>query len=177
MKKRLQAGMILGATLLAAQMGFAGTEAGAGRIEKEVRRQLVTLPFYSLFDNFSYKVEGDTVTLMGKVSRPTLKSDAERAVKRIEGVEKISNQIDVLPLSAHDDQLRMDLYYSIYGHSVLQNLAVRSVPPVHIIVENGHVTLEGVVSNEMEKNIARLQANGVRGVFSVTDNLRVESES
>ena len=177
MTKRLQAGMILGATLLAAQLGLASGGNSAGRVENEVRRQLVTLPHYSLFDNFTYKVEGDTVTLMGKVSRPTLKNDAEKAVKRIEGVEKVSNQITILPLSSSDAQLRVDLYYTIYGHSALQLLSMRSVPPIHIIVENGHVTLEGVVANEMQKTIARIQANGLHGVFSVTDNLRVDSES
>lgn len=177
MTKRLHAGMILGATLLAAQIGLASAGDSAGRIGNEVRRQLVTLPYYSLFDNFAYKVEGDTVTLMGKVSRPALKSDAEKAVKKIEGVEKVSNQIAILPLSSSDDQLRVDLYYAIYGHSVMHNLAMRSVPPVHIIVENGHVTLEGVVANEMQKNIARIQASGLHGVFSVTDNLRVENEN
>ncbi len=98
-------------------------------------------------------------------------------MKRIEGVEKVSNQITILPLSSSDAQLRVDLYYTIYGHSALQSLSMRSVPPIHIIVENGHVTLEGVVANEMQKNIARIQANGLHGVFSVTDNLRVDRES
>jgi hyperosmotically inducible periplasmic protein len=146
------------------------------RIEKEVRREIVTLPFYSLFDNFTFRVDGQSVTLMGKVSRPTLKSDAENVVKKIEGVGKVNNQIEVLPLSPNDDRLRLALYRSIYGHSVLQTLAVRAVPPIHIIVENGNVTLEGVVANEMQKNIAGVQAKGVSGVFSVTNNLRVESE-
>ena len=180
MTKQLRTGMILGAALLAAQLGFANnhkTEAGANRIEREVRRELVTLPFYSLFDNFAFRVDGYTVTLMGKVSRPTLKSDAENVVKRIEGVEKVENQIEVLPLSPNDERLRLALYRAIYGHSVLQTLSIRAVPPVHIIVENGDVTLEGIVANEMQKNIAGIQANGVHGVFSVKNNLRVESES
>lgn len=179
MTKRLRTGMILGATLLATQLGFADnhkTEAGPSRIEREVRRELVTLPFYSLFDNFTFRVDGETVTLMGKVSRPTLKSDAENVIKKIEGVEKVNNQIEVLPLSPNDDRLRLALYRSIYGHSVLQTLAVRAVPPIHIIVENGNVTLEGVVAGEMEKNIAGIQANAVSGVFSVTNNLRVEGK-
>jgi hyperosmotically inducible protein len=172
--------MILGATLVAAQLGFADDRknaTGMSRIEREVRRELVTLPFYSLFDNFTFRVDGATVTLMGKVSRPTLKSDAENVVKKIEGVEKVNNQIEVLPLSPNDDRLRLALYRSIYGHSVLQTLAVRAVPPIHIIVENGNVTLEGVVAGEMEKNIADVQANSVSGVFSVTNNLRVEGKS
>jgi hyperosmotically inducible periplasmic protein len=180
MTKRLRTGMFLGASLLAAQLGFADnpkSDAGMTRIEKEVRKEIVTLPYYSLFDNFTFRVDGDTVTLMGKVSRPTLKSDAENVVKKIEGVEKVNNQVEVLPLSPNDDRLRLALYRSIYGHSVLQTLAVRAVPPIHIIVENGNVTLEGEVANEMEKNIAGVQANSVSGVFSVKNNLRVESKS
>src|SRR5512135_533179 len=179
MTTRLRTGMILGASLLAAQLGFADnhkSDAGMSRIEREVRREIVTLPFYSLFDHFSFQVDGETVTLMGKVSRPTLKSDAEKVVKKIEGVEKVKNEIEVLPLSSTDDLLRLALYQSIYGHSALQNLAVRAVPPIHIIVENGNVTLEGVVADEMQKNIANAQANGVSGVFSVTNNLRVETK-
>ncbi len=178
MTNRLRTGMMLGAVLLAAQMGFAENHPGGpaeSRIEREVRRELATLPFYSLFDLFAFRVDGYTVTLMGKVSRPTLKSDAENVVKKIEGVEQVVNQIQVLPTSPNDDRLRLALYHSIYGHTVLQTLAVRAVPPIHIIVENGNVTLEGVVANEMQKNVARIQANSVAGVFSVTNNLRVES--
>jgi hyperosmotically inducible protein len=172
--------MFLSAALLAAQLGYATNhtgEAAEKRLEREVRRELVTLPFYSLFDHFTYRVDGYTVTLMGKVSRPTLKSDAENVVKRIEGVEKVVNQIEVLPLSPNDDELRLRLYRAIYGHSVLQTLAIRAVPPIHIIVEKGDVTLEGVVASELQKNIAGIQANGVPGVFSVTNNLRVEGKS
>ena len=172
--------MILGVSLLTAQLGFADnhkSDAGNSRIEREVRREIVTLPFYSLFDHFAFRVDGETVTLMGKVSRPTLKSDAENVVKKIEGVERVKNEIQVLPLSPNDDRLRLALYQAIYGHSALQTLAIRAVPPIHIIVENGNVTLEGVVANEMQKNIANAQANGVSGVFSVTNNLRVEKES
>ena len=141
-------------------------EAAHNRLEREVRRELVTLPFYSLFDHFVFRVDGGAVTLMGKVSRPTLKSDAENVVKRIEGVEKVVNQIDVLPLSPADDDLRLGLYRAIYGHTALQTLAIRAVPPIHIIVEKGSVTLEGVVANQMQKNLAGVQANGVPGVFS-----------
>ena len=179
MTKRLRTGMILGASLLAAQLGFAEnykSDAGMSRIEREVRREIVTLPFYSLFDDFAFRVDGETVTLMGKVSRPTLKSDAENVIKRIEGVEKVNNRIEVLPLSANDDRLRLALYRSIYGHTALQTMAVRAVPPIHIIVENGNVTLEGVVASELQKNVANAQANSVSGVFSVTNNLRVEKE-
>jgi hyperosmotically inducible periplasmic protein len=180
MTKRLRTGMILSATLVAAQLGFADnhkTIAGMNRIENEVRRELVTLPNYSLFDNFTFRVDGEAVTLMGKVSRTALKSDAENVVKKIEGVEKVHNRIEVLPLSPNDDRLRLALYHSIYGHSVLQTLAIRAFPPIHIIVENGNVTLEGVVANEMQKTIAGVQARAVSDVFSVTNNLRVEGQS
>jgi hyperosmotically inducible protein len=171
---------MLGAALLAAQPGFADhhkSDAGTSRIEREVRREIVMLPLYSLFDHFAFRVDGETVILTGKVSRPTLKSDAENVVRKIEGVEKVRNEIQVLPLSPNDDRLRLALYQAIYGHSAVQTLAIRAVPPIHIIVENGNVTLEGVVGNEMQKNIANAQANGVSGVFSVTNNLRVEKEN
>jgi hyperosmotically inducible periplasmic protein len=178
MTKRMRTGMILGATLLAAQLGFASNhknEAGMSRMEKEVRREIVTLPYYSLFDHFAFRVDGETVTLMGKVSRPALKSDAEAVVRKIEGVAKVNNLIEVLPLSPNDDRLRLALYQSIYGHSVLQTLSVRAMPPIHIIVENGNVTLEGVVLNDIQKQVAGVQANSVSGVFSVANNLSVET--
>ncbi|HEY6968692.1 MAG TPA: BON domain-containing protein [Candidatus Angelobacter sp.] len=144
------------------------------RLVTEVRHQLVMLPYYSVFDNLAYRVDGDTVTLFGQVTRPTLKSDAEAAVKGIEGVSNVNNQIEALPPSPGDDRLRLALFRAIYGHPQLQRYAVQSVPPIHIIVKSGHVTLEGVVSNEADKNVANIQANSVPGVFSVTNNLRVE---
>lgn len=180
MTRRFRTGMMLGAALLAAQLGFADNhkrDAGMSRIEREVLREIVMLPYYNLFDHLSFRVDGETVTLTGKASRPTLKTDAETVVKKIEGVERVNNEIEVLPVSPNDDRLRVALYRAIYGHNVLQMLAIRAVPPIHIIVENGNVTLEGVVANEMQKNIARVQANGVAGVFSVTDNLRVEGQN
>lgn len=147
------------------------------RIYKEVRHELVMLPFYGVFDNLSYKVDADgTVTLMGQVARPTLKSDAENVVKKIEGVEKVVNNIEVLPTSINDDQIRRAVYRAIYGKDVLNQYQLRAVPPIHIIVKNGNVTLEGVVARAMDKQIAGIQANGVHGVFSVTNNLVVEEE-
>ena len=117
------------------------------------------LPYYGVFDNLAYRVSPDgTVTLMGQVVRPTLKSDAENVVKRIEGVERVDNQIKVLPTSPMDDQTRMAVYRAIYGNAELSMYAVRAVPPIHIIVENGHVTLEGVVARQMDKQIAEMQA-------------------
>jgi len=145
------------------------------RIIKEVRHELVMLPYYGVFDNLSYKVDADgTVTLLGQVSRPTLKSDAENVVKRIEGVEKVVNNIEVLPTSFSDDRIRRAAYRAIYGNSALSEYQVRAVPPIHIIVKNGNITLEGVVARQMDKQIAGMQANSVHGAFSVTNNLVVE---
>ena len=147
------------------------------RITREVHHELVMLPFYGVFDNLAYKVDPDgTVTLMGQTVRPTLKSDAERAIKRIEGVTKVINNIEVLPPSPMDDRIRLAVYRAIYGHPALNMYQLRAIPPIHIIVKNGHVTLEGVVARQMDKQIAETQANSVPGVFSVTDNLRVEEE-
>lgn len=144
------------------------------RLEREVRHELVTLPYYDVFDNFEFRVDGSQVTLSGQVTRPTLKSGAENVVKNIEGVEKVINNIEVLPVSPNDERLRIAVYRAIYGHTALQRYSIRSVPPIHIIVKNGNVTLEGVVASEADKNIANIQANGVSGVFSVKNNLRVE---
>jgi hyperosmotically inducible protein len=147
------------------------------RIYKEVRHELVMLPFYGVFDNLAYKVDPDgTVTLLGQVSRPTLKSDAENVVKRIEGVERVVNNIEVLPTSMNDDQIRRAAYRAIYGNDVLSQYQMRAVPPIHIIVKNGNITLEGVVSRTMDKQIAEMQAKSVSGAFSITDNLVVEEE-
>jgi hyperosmotically inducible protein len=148
----------------------------ADRLVREVRHELVMLPYYGVFDNLAYRVEGNTVTLMGQVTRPTLKSDAEHVVKDIEGVEKVNNQIEVLPLSPMDDRIRLAEYRAIYSAPGLDRYAMQAVPPIHIIVNNGKVTLEGVVANEADKNMANVRANGVSGVFSVTNNLRVESQ-
>jgi hyperosmotically inducible protein len=148
------------------------------RINKEVRHELVMLPYYGVFDNLAYKVDSDgTVTLIGQVARPVLKSDAENSIKHIEGVAKVVNNIEVLPTSPNDDQIRRATYRAIFGNSVLSEYQLRAVPPIHIIVKNGHVTLEGVVARDMEKQIAGVQANSVPGVFSVTNNLVVEEDS
>jgi hyperosmotically inducible protein len=145
------------------------------RITKEVRHELLMLPFFGVFDNIAYKVDGPVVTLLGQVVRPVTKSDAESAVKHIEGVEKVDNQIEVLPPSPIDDRLRMELYRSIYGYPALEKYALGVQKPIRIIVKNGHVTLEGVVDSESDKNLAGIRANGVPGTFSVQNNLRVES--
>jgi hyperosmotically inducible protein len=146
------------------------------RIERQVRKELVTLPFYSVFDNFQFRVDGGTVTLMGDVTRPRLQRGAERVVTRIEGVTKVDNQINLLPVSPNDDRVRTATFRAIYYHPMLTRYAIQAIPPIHIIVENGDVTLEGVVNTEGEKNAAGIQANGVAGAFSVTNNLQVERD-
>jgi osmotically-inducible protein OsmY len=145
------------------------------KLIKEVRHHLLLLPYYSVFDNLAFKVEGDKVTLSGQVVRPTLKSDAESAVKSIESVSSVTNNIEVLPVSAMDDQLRRAVYRAIYGDTVLFRYGESAVPSIHIIVKNGNVTLVGVVDNESDKNLANLRANQVPNVFSVKNDLAVAS--
>ena len=149
---------------------------GTDRITREVRHELVMLPYYGVFDNLAFRVDGGTVTLLGQVTRPTLKSDAENVVKGIEGVERVQNEIQVLPLSSMDDRIRIATYRAIFSQPGLDRYAMQAVPPIHIIVDNGKVTLEGVVANQGDKDRAGIQANGVSGVFSVTNNLRVENQ-
>jgi len=143
------------------------------RITREVRHELLMLPFFGVFDYIAYKVNGDNVTLLGQVVRPSLKSDAENVVKRIEGVEKVDNQIEVLPPSPMDDRLRLRLFHAIYGFAPLQKYELGVQKPIRIIVKSGRVTLEGVVDNEADKNMAGLRANTVSGTFQVTNNLQV----
>jgi Predicted periplasmic or secreted lipoprotein len=142
---------------------------------REVRHQLLLLPYYSVFDNLLFKVEGDKVTLLGQVVRPTLKSDAENAAKSIEGVASVTNQIEVLPVSPMDDGLRRAVYRAIYGDTALSRYGMSALPSIHIIVKNGNVTLEGVVDSEGDKNLANLRVSSVPNVFSVTNNLTVGS--
>ncbi len=147
----------------------------AADLVKEVRHELVTLPYYGVFDNISYRVDGSKVTLFGQVREPKLKSDAERAVKSIEGVSAVDNQIEVLPASPMDDQTRIAVYRAIYSKSTLQRYQLGAVPPIHVIVKNGDVMLEGVVANDMDKAVAGIAANGVGTVHKVINNLRTDS--
>src|SRR5277367_6169244 len=159
--------------LLTTGMAFAASDQPAGRIVKEVRHELIMLPYLDVFDYLTYGVDGGVVTLSGQVTRPTLKTDAERVVKSIEGVEKVNNQIEVLPVSVNDDRLRRSLYRAIYGSVSLSRYSLPVIKPIRIIVKNGNVTLEGIVDNQADKSVANIRANGVHGVFSVTNNLRV----
>jgi hyperosmotically inducible protein len=136
----------------------------------------VMLPHDNVFDTFSVQVHGHHVTLTGKVTHPAAKTDAEHALRRIVGATAVINLIDVLPWSPDDEHLRKALYRAVYGHPAMEELAVRAIPPIRLIVENGHVTLEGAVPNAAAKSAAELQANRVTGVFSVTSRLLVESD-
>jgi hyperosmotically inducible periplasmic protein len=168
------------------------------RIAKEVRKRLLSLTNYGVFDWITFGMQGNNIILNGYASRPTLKSDAERTVKRIEGVGGVENNIQVLPNSPMDDRIRAAVYNRLYTNAVLSkynanqgsiaratgpgpNLAARAggitqSPPmgfhsIHIIVKNGHVQLFGVVNNESDADLANIQANGTPGVFSVENNL------
>lgn len=146
-------------------------------LQREVHHQLALLPRYTVFDNLAYKVQGDNVTLLGEVTEPVKKSDAESAVKSIEGVGKVDNEIKVLPLSPMDDQIRRAEFRSIYSFQGLDRYAFQANPSIHIIVENGHVTLEGVVDSQADKDAAGVRANAVPNVFSVTNNLQVQNSN
>lgn len=143
------------------------------RIQRGVRHELLMLPYVGVFDYLAYSVNGYDVTLIGQVVRPVTKSDAENAVKHIEGVEKVNNQIEVLPPSPMDDRLRMRLFRAIYGYPALQKYDLGVQKPIRIVVKGGRVWLEGVVDNEGDKNLAGLRAKTVSGIFSVTNNLQV----
>jgi hyperosmotically inducible protein len=170
--------VVVVALLALASLGIAQDRGQASaktqeRIIREVRHELLMLPYFGVFDYIAFKVDGYNVALLGQVVRPSLKSDAENAVKHIEGVEKVDNQIEVLPPSPMDDRLRLTLYRAIYGYPALEKYALGVQKPIRIIVKNGRVTLEGVVDSEADKNLAGLRANGVPGIFSVTNNLQV----
>lgn len=173
--------LLVPATSAAGQSGhddsFVRGSAQEGRLIQEVRHQLVMLPYYSIFDDLGFRVQGSTVTLVGAVTRPTLKSDSENVVKRVEGVTQVVNQIKVLPVSDFDWQIRRALARAIYNDpSIGMRYGNQALPSIHIIVENGKVTLEGVVANQMDKNLIGIRANSVPNVFSVTNNLQVEKQ-
>lgn len=142
-------------------------------LSKQVRHQLVTLPWIGVFDNLEYKIEGSRVILLGQVVNPVTKSDAESGVKGIEGVTGVVNRIQVLPLSPFDNQIRRAEYRVIFSEPSLGRYSMGVIPSIHIIVDNGHVTLEGYVDNKMDRNLAYMRARMVPGVFSVTNDLRI----
>jgi len=146
------------------------------RIVRDVRHKLLMLPQLSVFDNLSYRIDGSTVTLLGEVRNPVLKDEAQAAVKHIEGVEQVNNNIEILPVSFNDDRIRRQMARELFRDPRLFEYSVQSVPPIHIIVKNGHVTLEGVVRDQGDKDVAGIRANSVPGVFSVENDLQVERQ-
>ncbi|HKC62715.1 MAG TPA: BON domain-containing protein, partial [Pyrinomonadaceae bacterium] len=171
----LVAVFVIAATVTIAAPAASNNQGLSGQqIAQKVRHELVTLPYYGVFDNLSYKVEGSTVTLYGQVVQPTTRKDAERRVAAINGVERVINNIEVLPLSPFDDSIRVHTYRAIFNTGSLYRYAMGANPSIHIVVRNGNVTLEGVVANEADSQLAYMAARNVPGVFSVTNNLRSE---
>jgi hyperosmotically inducible protein len=170
--KRLMTAVMAAALVAAPALMASGTTLTP--LENKVRHELVMLPYVGVFDNISFRVDNGTVTLFGEVTRPVLKSDAANAVKRIEGVSRVDNQIEVLPLSSFDDRIRLQTYRAIYRAGSLYRYGMGTNPSIRIIVKNGNVKLEGIVSNEGDRNLAFIRANAVPGVFRVTNDLRVE---
>ncbi|MGH9342464.1 MAG: BON domain-containing protein [Terriglobia bacterium] len=150
-----------------------GSATNEAWLTKQVHHNLVTLPWYGVFDNLEYQIKGSEVVLSGQVVDPVTKSDAANSVKRLEGVTQVVNNIQVLPLSSMDNGIRIAEYRTIYSEASLSRYGMGAIPSIHIIVDSGHVTLEGVVDNATDREIATLRANTVPGVFSVTNNLRV----
>jgi hyperosmotically inducible protein len=174
MKRKI--GLLLAGALLAAPISV-WADASSGRaprdLEQQVRHELLMLPYYNVFDNLEFQVQGTQVVLTGQVTWPVLKSDAVNVVRRIPGVTGVTDKIEVLPLSPFDNRIRFAEYRTLFRQASLYRYALGAQPSIHIIVKNGNVTLDGVVDNQTDKNLATLYANQVPGVFSVTNNLRV----
>jgi hyperosmotically inducible protein len=169
---------------LAPQALMAGTQTASqnnsatfAQLSKQVRKRLVTLPYYGVFDNLAYSIDGSRVTLHGQVVRPSTRSDAERSVARIAGVTQVVNNIEVLPLSGFDDSLRINTYRAIQRSGGLYRYFMGGNPSLHIVVNRGHVTLTGVVGSKMDAQLAYMAARSVPGAFSVTNNLEIEGDN
>jgi hyperosmotically inducible periplasmic protein len=175
MTRRIQAISLIAAMVVFVSPMFARYQ--AKDLSDAVRHELVMLPYYNIFDDLGFYVDGGVVTLTGDVTWPVVKSDAEHAVKKIPGVTQVLNNIKVLPLSPMDNQIRRAEYQAIFRFAGLYRYAMGTNPSIHIIVDNGQVTLIGVVDNEADKNMVYIRANGVPGVFSVTNDLRVAEKS
>lgn len=171
MKRSAKVSLLLAALLLCPVLGSARSHPRT--TDERVRHELARLPDFSVFDNLTYQVNGDTVYLGGQVTRPILKSEAENVVRRVEGVTQVSNDIEVLPLSPMDDEIRLRTLRTVSRDPVLTRDFMGANPSIHIIVKNGNVTLEGRVGSEMERNVASIRANSVPNVFSVTNNLQI----
>lgn len=163
--------LLLVPTVATAQRRNQRSEVSRPELLKQIRKELVTLPYYGVFDNLEYRLDGATVTLSGQVVRPSTRSDAENRVERLPGIERVVNNIEVLPLSSFDDEIRRRTYRELQRTGGLYRYLLGANPSIHIVVNRGHVTLEGVVSNRGDSNLAYMAARGVPGVFSVTNNL------
>lgn len=172
-KSLLAAGLTVLATAPSMMAAHSNQQPQLGPLENQVRHELNMLPYFSIFDNLAFHVDGNTVTLIGQVTRPVLKSDALNVVRSIPGVERVNDQVEVLPLSMFDNQTRRAEARAIYGYGPLQRYSMGTHPSIHIIVKNGHVTLTGVVDNQMDKTLAFMRANQVSGVFSVDNQLEI----
>jgi hyperosmotically inducible protein len=162
------------AALLAAPFAYGSGPTVPKTLEEKVRHEIAMLPYYGVFDDISFRVDGDNVTLSGQVWQPVLKLQTESAIKQIAGVGQVDDQIEVLPLSKFDDEIRRQTLRAIYAYPALNRYVLNTHPTIHIIVKNGNVTLTGVVANTMDREIAYVRANGVHGVFSVTNELQVQ---
>jgi len=162
------------AALLTASFAYASAPSVPKTLEERVRHEINMLPYYGVFDDILFRVDGDRVTLTGQVWQPVLKLQTESAIKGIEGVKQVDDQIEVLPLSHFDDGIRQRTLRAIYAYPALNRYVLNSHPTIHIIVKDGHVTLTGVVATEMDRELAYVRANGVQGAFSVTNELQVQ---
>ena len=172
--RNLALGLALGMAVLPAASAATSTGGPEAFTAEKVRKQIVKLPFYSIFDHITFELNDGEVTLDGEVYRPSLRKSAERVAMQVEGVNSVVNNIEILPTSFFDDRIRLAVARSIFSSPVLDRYGIQSNPPIHVIVRNGDVTLEGVVNREMERNVAGILANGVSGVFSVTNNLKLD---
>ena len=170
------AALVIGAVTAGGALAVTTSTPSQGRIARQVRHELVTLPYYGVFDNLAYKVDGNSVTLYGQVVHPTTRTDAQARVSRIAGVSRVVNNIEVLPLSSLDNSIRARTYRAIARTAGLNRYLMGSNPSLHIVVGRGQVTLEGVVSNNADRQLAYMAANQVSGVFSVKNNLRTDRE-
>jgi osmotically-inducible protein OsmY len=178
MKKTLH--IFLAAVLAAGSTGLAFADSASSnpnsqvRLAGEVRHELAMIPQVTVFDNLAYRVDGNTVTLYGQVRNAVIKDVAEKSIKHLEGVEKVNNQIEILPASFNDDRIRRQVARAVFNDPRLFNYGFQPVSPIRIIVKNGRVDLEGIVRTQTDKDSAFIRANGVPGVFKVENNLQVE---
>jgi hyperosmotically inducible protein len=176
MKMQSKFALMLAIPVLLSASTPAAPELKETQLKQQIRKELITLPFLTIFDNLAFSLENGRVTLLGQTIRPTIRSSAENIVKRLPGVTSVENQIEVLPLSPFDDRLRLAVTRAVYGYGPLQRYQLGANPSIRIIVKNGEVTLAGVVANEFDRNVAFVRANGVPGAFKVNNELMLEGQ-